>query len=172
MGTIAGIGFAVSILIATLAFTGTQLQEAKLGVLTTVLAAPALTWLVFRGPARALVTIVEYGDFECPYCGRAEPVLRELLAGHGDVRYVWRHLPLNDVHPHAHSPPHPPMPPGEPYERSSSKRLVLPEVQARKLLTMPYWNLGWRIRARLSCLCTRSSWPICRNRSASESKRP
>ena len=54
-----------------------------------------------RGPARALVTIVEYGDFECPYCGQAEPVLRELLAGRGDVRYVWRHLPLNDVHPHA-----------------------------------------------------------------------
>jgi protein-disulfide isomerase len=54
-----------------------------------------------RGPARALVTIVEYGDFECPYCGQAEPVIRELLAGHGDVRYVWRHLPLSDVHPHA-----------------------------------------------------------------------
>ena len=44
---------------------------------------------------------MEYGDFECPYCGQAEPALRELLAGHGDVRYVWRHLPLNDVHPHA-----------------------------------------------------------------------
>jgi protein-disulfide isomerase len=137
VGTIAGIGFAVSILIATLAFTGTQLQEAKLGILSTVLAAPAATWLVFRavgllparlqvrallgtaqvitdlgaavdpardlirGPARAPVTIVEYGDFECPYCGQAEPVLREMLAGHGDVRYVWRHLPLNDVHPDA-----------------------------------------------------------------------
>ena len=137
VGTIAGIGFAVSILIATLAFSGTQLQEAKLGVLTTVAAAPVVTWLVFRaaallparlqirallgssevitdlgapvdpgidrirGPARALVTIVEYGDFECPYCGQAEPVIRDLLTGHGDVRYVWRHLPLNDVHPHA-----------------------------------------------------------------------
>jgi protein-disulfide isomerase len=137
VGTTAGIGFAVSILIATLAFTGTQLQEAKLGVLTTVVAAPAVTWLVFRaaallparlqirallgtsevitdlavpvdpgidrirGPARALVTIVEYGDFECPYCGQAEPVTRDLLTGHGDVRYAWRHLPLNDVHPHA-----------------------------------------------------------------------
>ena len=44
---------------------------------------------------------MEYGDFECPYCGQAEPVVREQLAGHGDVRYVWRHLPLNDVHPHA-----------------------------------------------------------------------
>jgi protein-disulfide isomerase len=137
VGTIAGIGFTVSILIATLAFGGTQLQEAKLGVLSTTLGASLVTWLVFRatallpprlqirallgttqaivdlgapvdpgrdhirGPERAIVTIVEYGDFECPYCGQAEPVLRELLAGHGDVRYVWRHLPLNDVHPHA-----------------------------------------------------------------------
>ena len=47
------------------------------------------------------MTLVEYGDFECPYCGQAEPIVRELLAGFGDVRYVWRHLPLNDVHPHA-----------------------------------------------------------------------
>jgi Na+/H+ antiporter NhaA len=54
-----------------------------------------------RGPDDAPVTIVEYGDFECPYCGRAESVLRELLAEHGEVRYVWRHLPLTDVHPHA-----------------------------------------------------------------------
>ena len=54
-----------------------------------------------RGPADAPVTVVEYGDFECPYCGRAEPVVRELLADFGDVRYVWRHLPLTDVHPHA-----------------------------------------------------------------------
>ena len=54
-----------------------------------------------RGPDRAPVTLVEYGDFECPYCGQAEPVVRELLAGSGDLRYVWRHLPLTDVHPHA-----------------------------------------------------------------------
>jgi Na+/H+ antiporter NhaA len=137
VGTIAGIGFAVSILIATLAFTGVELQEAKLGVLSSAVGAPLLTWLVFRGasllparlqirallgnaqaisdlgapvdpgrdhirgPAKALVTIVEYGDFECPYCGQAEPVIRDLLAGHGEVRYVWRHLPLNDVHPRA-----------------------------------------------------------------------
>jgi protein-disulfide isomerase len=106
-------------------------------VLSTVIAAPAVTWLVFRaaallparlqirallgtaevitdlgapvdpardrirGPAQAPVDIVEHGDFECPYCGQAEPVLRELLADHGDIGYVWRHLPLNDVHPHA-----------------------------------------------------------------------
>jgi Na+/H+ antiporter NhaA/predicted DsbA family dithiol-disulfide isomerase len=55
-----------------------------------------------RGPRDAPVTLVEYGDLECPYCGQAETVVRELLADFGDdVRYVWRHLPLNDVHPHA-----------------------------------------------------------------------
>jgi Na+/H+ antiporter NhaA len=52
-----------------------------------------------RGPDDALVTLVEYGDFECPYCGQAEAVVRELLSSSDDdVRYVWRHLPLNDVH--------------------------------------------------------------------------
>src|SRR4051794_3243344 len=54
-----------------------------------------------RGPLDAPVTVVEYGDFECPYCGRAEPVVREPLRDFADVRYVWRHLPLADVHPHA-----------------------------------------------------------------------
>ncbi len=54
-----------------------------------------------RGPAEAPVTVVEYGDFECPYCGQAEPAVRELLRDFGDVRYVWRHLPLTDVHPDA-----------------------------------------------------------------------
>ncbi len=54
-----------------------------------------------RGPADASVTLVEYGDFECPFCGQAEPIVRELLAGDGDLRYVWRHLPLTDVHPRA-----------------------------------------------------------------------
>ena len=53
-----------------------------------------------RGPEDAPVTLVEYGDFECPYCGQAEAVIRELLTEFGDdLRYVWRHLPLNDVHP-------------------------------------------------------------------------
>jgi len=54
-----------------------------------------------RGPGESPVTLVEYGDFECPYCGMAEPVVRQLLRDIGDVRYVWRHLPLTDVHPHA-----------------------------------------------------------------------
>ena len=52
-----------------------------------------------RGPDTAPVTLVEYGDYECPYCGQAEIVIRELLDEFGDeLRYVWRHLPLNDVH--------------------------------------------------------------------------
>jgi Na+/H+ antiporter NhaA len=55
-----------------------------------------------RGPDSAPVTLVEYGDYECPYCGEAEVVIRELLDEFGDeLRYVWRHLPLNDVHPNA-----------------------------------------------------------------------
>ena len=55
-----------------------------------------------QGPADAPVTLVEYGDYECPYCGQAEVVIRELLASFGDdLRYVWRHLPLNDVHANA-----------------------------------------------------------------------
>jgi protein-disulfide isomerase len=136
-GTIAGIGFTVSLLIATLALTGPELQEAKLGVLSTAVGAPLATWLVFRmtamlpraarlralvgtadaiddlavpvdpeidhvrGPTAARVTLLEYGDLECPYCGQAEPVIRELLTDFGELRYVWRHLPLNDVHPNA-----------------------------------------------------------------------
>jgi Na+/H+ antiporter NhaA len=54
-----------------------------------------------RGPSDAPVTLVEYGDFQCPYCGQAEPIIRELLSDFGDLRYVWRHLPLSDVHSQA-----------------------------------------------------------------------
>jgi Na+/H+ antiporter NhaA len=55
-----------------------------------------------RGSEDAPVTLVEYGDYECQYCGQAEIAIRELLDAFGDdLRYVWRSLPLNDVHPHA-----------------------------------------------------------------------
>lgn len=55
-----------------------------------------------RGRDDAPVTLVEYANFECPFCGRAEPMIRDLLADNGDdLRYVFRHLPLADVHPHA-----------------------------------------------------------------------
>ena len=136
-GAVAGIGFTVSLLIASLALTGVDLAEAKLGILSAAVCATGLTWIVFRavnklplrprlrallgtsevitdlvvpvddgrdhirGPEQAPVTVVEYGDFECPYCGLAEPAVGELLRDFGDVRYVWRHLPLTDVHPHA-----------------------------------------------------------------------
>lgn len=54
-----------------------------------------------RGASDAVVTVVEYGDFECPWTQMAAPTARELLAANGDIRYVWRHLPLPDVHPYA-----------------------------------------------------------------------
>jgi protein-disulfide isomerase len=54
------------------------------------------------GPAAAPVTIVEFGDFECPRCGAMHPVLREVLANYPDqVRLVFRQLPLGSVHPYA-----------------------------------------------------------------------
>ena len=126
-----------SLLVASLAFDGAQLADAKIGIIAAALIATLVTWLLFsatarlaprlramlllgtaepltdlyldvdperdhiRGPDDAPVTIVEYGDFQCPYCGQAEPVIRELLRDFGDVAYVWRHLPLNDVHLYA-----------------------------------------------------------------------
>jgi Na+/H+ antiporter NhaA len=138
LGTVAGIGFTVSLLVASRAFHGRALEEAKLGVLAAAVLAALASWLVFRvvrrlpeetrarqiaatsedlldlagevdperdhirGSEDAPVTLVEYGDYECPYCGQAEMAIRELLDSFGDdLRYVWRHLPLNDVHEHA-----------------------------------------------------------------------
>jgi Na+/H+ antiporter NhaA len=136
-GTLAGMGFTVSLLVASVAFSGARLKEATLGVLTAAVVSAVLSSFVFsvmghlpshvraramlgrseaivdladpvddgrdhiRGSADAPVTLVEYGDFQCPFCGQAEPVIRELLADFGDLRYVWRHLPLSDVHPRA-----------------------------------------------------------------------
>jgi protein-disulfide isomerase len=55
-----------------------------------------------RGAVDAPVTLVEYGDYECPYCGRAAPVIRALIDEFdGRMRFVFRHLPLPDVHPNA-----------------------------------------------------------------------
>ncbi len=121
-GTISGIGFTVALLIATRAFEGDQLAEAKLGALSAVAVASVLTYVVVRltgllapdrrarallgdtalvqdlvpevdrerdhvrGPAGASVRIIEFGDFECPYCGLAEPVVRDLLSD-GEVHH-------------------------------------------------------------------------------------
>jgi len=52
-----------------------------------------------RGPESAPVTLVEYGDFQCPYCGVAFPVVEALLAAEGDnVRFAFRHFPLTELH--------------------------------------------------------------------------
>lgn len=54
------------------------------------------------GPADAPITVVEYGDYECPYCGQAYPVTQELIGRFGPaLRFVFRNLPLADMHPHA-----------------------------------------------------------------------
>lgn len=54
------------------------------------------------GPADAPVTLVEYGDYECPHCGRAHPVVKALQRRLGNsLRFVFRNFPLAEVHPHA-----------------------------------------------------------------------
>ncbi|MFL5953355.1 MAG: DsbA family protein [Gaiellaceae bacterium] len=54
------------------------------------------------GRENAAVTLLEYGDYECPYCGAAHPVVKELLRMVGDdMRFAYRHFPLTQVHPHA-----------------------------------------------------------------------
>jgi protein-disulfide isomerase len=54
------------------------------------------------GPESASVTLVEYGDFECPHCGRAFPVVEKVRKQLGDqLRFVFRHFPLSEMHPHA-----------------------------------------------------------------------
>ncbi len=134
----AGVGFTVSLLVATLAFSGPLLEEAKIGVLVTAVLSPALGWLAtqvirrlpdevrarqlgataetivdladdidpevdhIRGRRDAPVTLLEYGDYECPYCAHAHPIITKLLEHFPDeLRYVFRHLPLTDVHPSA-----------------------------------------------------------------------
>jgi protein-disulfide isomerase len=55
-----------------------------------------------QGPADARVTLVEYGDFECPDCGRAYPVVKAVQKALGpNLRFVFRHFPLPASHPHA-----------------------------------------------------------------------
>jgi Na+/H+ antiporter NhaA len=131
-GAISGIGFTVSLLIASLAFDSEALREqATVGILLAAILATLLGWVVFKlaavlrgertaslptrlsepvDPARdhilgnpnAPLTLVEYADFECPFCGRATGVVHALERRFGDdFRYVFRHLPLTDVHGYA-----------------------------------------------------------------------
>lgn len=127
-----GIGFTISLFVADLAFESEILaDEARIGILTASVLALLVGWAIFaldkwraeeddsapitvldrpvdpavdhiRGPVDAPLELVEYGDFECPFCGRATGAVEEVRERLGDrVRYVFRHLPLPDVHPHA-----------------------------------------------------------------------
>lgn len=129
---LSGIGFTVSLLIVGLAFDTPQVRdEATVGVLMAAALSSLVGWVIFRlaavlrgeltadlprvldrpvevgrdhmrGPVDAPLTLVEYVDFECPFCARATGVTRELREHFGDeLRYVVRHLPLPDVHAHA-----------------------------------------------------------------------
>jgi protein-disulfide isomerase len=55
-----------------------------------------------RGPANAPITLVEYGDYECPHCAAAHPIVNQVqLSFSRRLRFVFRHFPLTEVHPHA-----------------------------------------------------------------------
>ena len=69
---------------------------------STQLAVPVTDRDHARGPKDAPVTLVEYGDFQCPHCGRARTVVKELEIAVGELmRFVYRHFPLTEIHPNA-----------------------------------------------------------------------
>ena len=127
---LAGIGFTISLFIVDLALDDPALQDqARVGVFAASLIAAGLGAGIFflgradaalsgppvellrpvdperdhiRGPVDAPLTLVEYGDFECPFCSKATGSIAELRRRLGDdLRYVFRHLPLEHVHPRA-----------------------------------------------------------------------
>jgi Na+/H+ antiporter NhaA len=127
---LSGIGFTISLFIIDLAIEDPAKQdEARVGVLVASVVAFALGWAIFRitdrisppeavgaklirpvDPARdhirgnpnARLTLVEYGDYECPFCSRATGSIDEVREHFGDeLCYVWRHLPLERAHPRA-----------------------------------------------------------------------
>ncbi|WP_422742652.1 Na+/H+ antiporter NhaA [Mycobacterium sp. WMMD1722] len=127
---LSGIGFTISLFIVELAIDDPARQDqARVGVLIASVCAFVLGWAVFRiadwisppepigvkllrpvdpqrdhtrGDPHAPLVLVEYGDFECPFCGRATGAIDEVRAHFGDeLLYVWRHLPLGRVHPRA-----------------------------------------------------------------------
>ncbi|WNG88210.1 Na+/H+ antiporter NhaA [Mycobacterium sp. ITM-2016-00317] len=127
---LSGIGFTISLFIVDIAIDDPGRQDqARIGVLSASVIAFTLGWAIFRitdwlsppepvglkllrpvDPARdhmrgrldAPLTLVEYGDFECPFCSRATGMIDEVRAHFGDdLLYVWRHFPLERAHPRA-----------------------------------------------------------------------
>ena len=127
---LSGIGFTISLFIVDIAISDPGRQDqARVGVLAASIIAFALGWAIFRitdwlsppeqvgltllrpvdpgattsaAPHDAPLTLVEYGDFECPFCSRATGSIDEVRAHFGDeLRYVWRHFPLERAHPRA-----------------------------------------------------------------------
>ncbi|MFC5062947.1 Na+/H+ antiporter NhaA [Actinomycetospora atypica] len=129
---LSGIGFTISLFIVDLALAGSPAlaDEARVGVLVASALALVFGAVVFRvgarlspqpegpsrdllrpvdprrdhirGPVDAPLTIVEYADFECPFCGKATGGIRQVREHFGDqLRYVFRHFPLDDYHPDA-----------------------------------------------------------------------
>lgn len=127
---LSGIGFTISLFIVDIAITDAGRQDqARIGVLAASIIAFALGWAIFRitdwlsppepvglkllrpvdhdrdharGNHGAPLTLVEYGDFECPFCSRATGAIDEVRAHFGDeLLYVWRHFPLERAHPRA-----------------------------------------------------------------------
>ncbi|MGE2833025.1 Na+/H+ antiporter NhaA [Mycobacterium sp. SMC-4] len=127
---LSGIGFTISLFIVDIAIADPERQdEARIGVLAASALAFGLGWLIFRitdrlsppepvglkllrpvdperdhvrGRADAPLVLVEYGDFECPFCSRATGMIDEVRAHFGDdLLYVWRHFPLERAHPRA-----------------------------------------------------------------------
>ena len=128
--TLAGIGFTISLFIVDIAISEAARQDqARVGVLAASVIAFVVGWIMFRvtdwlsppeavgakllrpidperdhirGNLDAPLALVEYGDYECPFCSRATGAIDEVRAHFGDdLRYVWRHLPLERVHPRA-----------------------------------------------------------------------
>ena len=127
---LSGIGFTISLFIVDIAIPEPGRQDqARVGVLLSSVIAFVLGWAIFRitdwlsppepvglklirpvdpnrdhirGNPEAPLTLVEYGDYECPFCSRATGGIDEVVGHFGDeLRYVWRHLPLERVHPRA-----------------------------------------------------------------------
>ena len=129
-GALSGIGFTISLFLVPIAIADPETQNiARVAVLTASVLAFFAGWLLlvvgdriwpprpvgarlmrpfdpdrdhFRGTTQAHLEIVEYGDFECPFCSRATGSVDTVLEHFGDrVRWVWRHFPLDAPHPHA-----------------------------------------------------------------------